>query len=84
MMRVAGVTMCAVAGATVAPVGAQAEELTYRFSATGAEQSFVVPAGVTNVHMLVRGGRGAGGAQAAEVSDELGIASPSRWLQRRR
>src|SRR3954454_1193872 len=46
-------------GAAAAPAAAD----TATFSFTGAEQQFVVPAGVTSVHVAAAGARGGAGAQ---------------------
>jgi hypothetical protein len=54
----AGITLGAtLAGAWPAAAGA----LTTTFLFTGAEQKFVVPTGVTSVHLLAVGGRGGNG-----------------------
>jgi hypothetical protein len=49
------------------------ESVTRRFNPTGVEQTFVVPAGVTSMHVRVVGGRGAGASQAAEVEGEVSV-----------
>src|SRR5947209_4489753 len=55
--------------------GARAEEVVRTFNPTGAEQSFVVPAGVGLVTVRARGGRGGGGALAAEVTASLPVSA---------
>jgi hypothetical protein len=49
------------------------EAVTRTFDSTGAEQTFVVPAGVTNMQVRAVGGRGAGGSQGAEVEGEVSV-----------
>src|SRR5258708_29987234 len=69
------------AGIVAAFLAAPAGAVTVTFLSTGAQQKFVVPAGVTSVHVLAVGGAGgtglapgggAGGA-AAEVSGDLEV-----------
>ncbi len=53
---------------------ADANELVTRtFNPTGAEQTFVVPAGVTSMRAYAVGGRGEGGSRGAEVEGELSV-----------
>jgi IPT/TIG domain len=73
----------ALAAAVVCLFGAvsAAEALSVPFSPTGAEQNFVVPAGVTRIHVVAVGGSGgisdgspfAPGGAAAQVSGALGV-----------
>jgi Glycine rich protein len=59
----------------LAPAHAGAEEITHTYGPIGAERTFVVPAGVTSMHVLARGGRGGGGSRAEEVAAELAVAA---------
>jgi hypothetical protein len=54
--------------------GAQASEtVTQRFTATGSEQTFVVPPGNTTIAVRAVGGTGRGGGAPAEVTGEIGV-----------
>lgn len=78
--RMAGAVVTAgTALALVAPAGASASALTTTriFSATGAEQSFVVPAGISRISVLAIAGAGGDalgtGGQGAQVSAALPV-----------
>lgn len=81
-----GATVSAVALSQVAMAGA-ASPVTDTFTYTGAAQSFLVPAGVTQVSVVVTGAAGAAGAgagggaggAAAQVTDSLAV-TPGQTL----
>jgi hypothetical protein len=57
---------------------AGAEEVTHVYGPTGSERSLVVPEGVTTIRVHARGGRGAGGAAAAEVAGSLAVSGSEK------
>jgi hypothetical protein len=64
----------------LAAAGAHASEtVTNRFTPTGAEQTFAVPAGVTAIAVRAVGGTGKGGGAPAEVTGSIGV-SPGETL----
>jgi len=58
--------LATVAGAALVP---SADAATTTFAPTGAEQTYVVPAGVGTVHVVAVGGHGGGGASAIGFTD---------------
>jgi hypothetical protein len=63
-VRIAGICaglVMVVAGVLGFSASAYAETTTETFKSTGAEQTFVVPSGVTSVHVLAVGGAGGAG-----------------------
>ena len=85
-VRLAGLALaCAIAASLLWAAGS-AQAVTQTFNFTGAEQPFVVPAGVTSIHVVAIGGHGgdsgvssgAGGA-AARVGGDLSV-TPGQTL----
>jgi hypothetical protein len=73
VLATAAVSLFATAGAGAA------ETVTQRFTSNGAEQTFVVPAGITTISVRAVGGTGRGGGAPAEVTGSVAV-SPGRTL----
>jgi hypothetical protein len=63
-VAVVGAVLCALTGAATSGAGTP-DPTTEAFNYTGAEQTFVVPAGVHSLHVVATGGQGAPGQQPA-------------------
>lgn len=78
-------TKAALAGAVVAfsvlTAGMAAAQTTVTYNATGAAQTFVVPAGVTSVDIVAQGAQGFDASSGAILGGRGGRAAgrPGRW-----